>query len=239
MDVDLAPDPGSLGNAVTPTKPSSRKTPTLPKAPNNLIRKFSEADLEEYTPCSKHPRLVAYPETAAPEPVIATLSLDALEAEIQQMKIPPSLPSGNEERLIYKPEDFSGNCIGRMDITSTFAEEEKEEHDDDHDKNYHTYHFEELSDPGTSSMEAASSLASEEEYGYDDYQDGLTYNSENCSEFGTSSVEGTSSFASESEEEMYTYNFQSASEAESVPVEIKPSLDPEDEDIFADDESPN
>ena len=82
MDVDLAQDPRSLGNAVTPMKPSSRETPTLPKAPNKLIRKFSEADLEEYTPCSKHPRLVAYPETAAPEPEIATLSLDALEAEI-------------------------------------------------------------------------------------------------------------------------------------------------------------
>ena len=206
MDVDLAPDPRFLGNVVTPTKPSSRETPTLPKAPNKLIRKFSKADLEEYTPCSKHPRLVAYPETAAPEPEIATLSLDALEAEIQQMKIPPPLPSGNERRLIYNPEDFSRNCIGRMDVTSTFAEEEEEEDDDD-DKNDHTRRFEELSDPGTSSMEAASSLASEEE--------------------------------EEEEEEMDIYNVQSASKAESVPMDIAPSLGPEDEDMFADDESPD
>lgn len=154
MDVDLAPDPGSFGNPITPTKPASRPNQILPKAPNKLTRKFSEADLEEYTPLSKHPRLVARPETAAPESEVATVSLGALEAEMQRMRITPSLSWGNERRFTYDSEDFSGTCTGWMEITSTLASK---------DEDTHTYNSDDCSEAGTGSMEVTSSIASENE----------------------------------------------------------------------------
>lgn len=270
MDIDSAPKTRSLGSPVTPTKPSLSEDQPKPNAPNKLIRKFSEADLHEYTPCSKRPRLSAYHETAAPEPEISNLSLDALDAEIQQLKIIPSLSRENERRLFYKFKDFSGNCIGWMEITSTLTEKEKKEKEqeddnDEEEEGVRTYKYEELSDAGTSSMEATSTLASESEEeseeseeevedgdddedeeeeeeerggGYYDTEDenDLTYDSEASSGTWTSSTEDTSSLLSE---EVYIYNSQSASEAELEPMETMHSLSPEDEDMFADDESPN
>ena len=258
MDIDSAPNSRSLGTPVTPTKPSLSEDQPLPNAPNKLIRKFSETDLQEYTPCSKRPRLSAYPETAAPEPHIVSLPLDGLEAEIQRIKLTP-LSRGEERSLFYHIEDSSGKCIGWMRIRSTFADEEEGKEDDNDDDGVRIYMYEELSDPGTSSMEATSTLASEtsssedddedededeeveeEERGgqYDDTEDenDLTYDSEATSGTWTSSTEGTSSLVSE---EIYMNNSQIASEAELEPMETMPSLGPEDEDMFADDESPN
>ena len=253
MDIGSAPNTSSLGSPVTPTKLPFWGTPTLPNAPNKLIRKFSEADFQDETPCSKRPRLDADPETAVPEPKIVNISLNALEDEIQRMKLIPLSP-GDEGSVHYDITESREECTGWMLITSPFAEEEEWEEYYNDDNGVRVYIYQELSDPGTSSMEATSTGASESESeseydglqfdedeekertgDYDDTEDeaDLTYDSEASSGSWTSSIEGTSSPVSE---ELYIYNFQGASEAEFEPMETMSPHGPDDEDMFADDE---
>ena len=253
MDIDFAPNTSSLGSPVTPTKLPLRGNPTLPNAPNKLIRKFSEADLQDDTPCSKHPRPSGYLDATPPEP---NSLLDALEAGTKRMKITPTPSRGNERRLFYKLKDFGGSYISWLEIMAALAEKEEKEKEQE---SVRTHKYEELSDPGTSSSEATSTGASESESesehdgvqfdddeekerggDYDDTEDeaDLTYDSEASSGSWTSSIEGTSSLASLEGDQIYTSNFRSASEAELERMETMPSLGADDEDMFADDELP-
>ena len=229
---DLAPNQRSVGNLVTPTKPPSRDNQTLANAPKKsqkLIRKFSEADLEEYTP-SKRPRLVNRPSIAIRKPEISGIK-KARPLPIRLRQAHPDNDRKSSMTMQVKgdsrsrhynrsnPQNSIEAGMEQMKITSSLASE---------NESMYTKNSQNFIEAMMDQMENATSLTSEDE-------DVYTYNSQKPSEVETDRIENTPSLGSEDEDE-YTYNSQDSSEAETDRMETTPSLGSEDEDMFGDDE---
>ena len=170
-DDNLAPDPRSLSNPVTPAKPSSRENQTVANAPKKsqkLTRKFSEADLQESTP-SKRPRLVADLSIVARVPEIA---------DIEQARFHYSLTT--RLRQAHPDNERKSNMTMQVE-------------EDSRSRPYNGYNHQDSIEAGMERMEIASSLASEDD-------DVYSYNSQDSSAAETDRMENTPSLGSEDED---------------------------------------
>ena len=231
-DDDLAPEPRSLNNPVTPTKPSSRENQTLadaPKKSQKVTRNFSEADLQDPTP-SKRPKLSTRPSIVSQSPEIAAVEKTQSQS---QSPLPTSL----------RPASHSNGPTSR----ATMQEEEGSRRQSDINDN--------LKDPivaGMGRMQITSSLASLDGYVYIhdpqvsaklkqtewklrhllSSEDGKvrTYDAEDSSESETDGIETTPSLSSE-DGKARTHDAQDSSEAKTDEMKTTPSFASEDEEM--------
>ena len=159
-----------------------------------MIRKFSEADLEEYTP-SKRPRLVNRPSIATRKPEISGIKkARPLPIRLRQahpdndrkssMTMQAKEESRSRHNDRYNTQDSIEAGMERMQTTSSL---------DSANGRMYTYSSQDSVEARMEQMEIVSSLASEDE-------DMYTYNSQDSSEAETDRMETTSSLGWEDED---------------------------------------